>query len=204
MENKKYKVNTIIRRFVLQNSGRWTNYGNALSGDERKLLEYARLKGYVVCGNDAVRGGKLGEHFKVVKYFTTNSLLKKQKAEEKELARKLESCLKCDRVNRFATISDIGCIVVDDVKYSNFYGDGENIVEVCECDFDDFKKAEIITRRQIFNQKQPISIVKFDALKSIKVSNFDCDDSFGSTIIDNVCGFCIWERKMKVFVAKSK
>lgn len=202
MENKKYRVNTIIRRFVLQNSGRWTNYGNALSGDERKLLEYARLKGYVVCGNDAVRGGKLGEHFKVVKYFTTNSLLKKQKAEEKEQARKLESCLKSERLNRFTTISNIGCIVVDDVKYSNFDGVGENIVDVCSCDFEEFKKSEIITRRQIFNIKEFISVIKFDSLKSIKVSHFDCDDSLGSTTIDNVCGFCIWKRKMKVFVQK--
>ncbi len=170
--------------------------------ENKKYRVNARLKGYVVCGNDAARGGKLSEHFKVVKYFTTNSLLKKQKAEEKELARKLESCLKSDRVNRFTTISDIGCIVVDDVKYSNFDGVGENIVDVCSCDFEEFKKSEIITRRQIFNIKEFISVIKFDSLKSIKVSHFDCDDSLGSTTIDNVCGFCIWKRKMKVFVQK--
>ena len=68
--------------------------------------------------------------------------------------------------------------------------------------FKEFKTSEILTRRQIYNPKFPITIVKFDAPKTIEVSRYDCDESLGSERIDNACGFVIWSRKVKVFIAK--
>ena len=109
--------------------------------------------------------------------------------------------MKSTVVKIFTTISDVGSIKIDGVCYSNFYGDGENTIEIDECDFNEFKTSEILTRRQIYNPKFPITIVKFDNPKAIEVSLSDCDESFGVERIDNACGFVIWSRKAKVFVS---
>ena len=69
-------------------------------------------------------------------------------------------------------------------------------------DFDAFKKADKITRRQVYNVKEPITVVKFDVPKIVNVSLSDVDDSAGVKAIGNVCGFAIWSRMLKIFVAK--
>lgn len=81
MENKKYKTETKIYKFKLGGSGRWTNYQRAIVGEELALLNFAQSLGYVVSGNDAPHGRKSGDYFKVVKYFTTNSMEKKTREE---------------------------------------------------------------------------------------------------------------------------
>ena len=199
-ENKKYKTNDKIYIYKIGGSGRWTNYQQALSDDEQDLLTFAQSQKYVVRANDAPRGGKHGEHFLVKKYFTTNSMAKKRthqiNARNKELAEVLPS----EKVKSFETISDIGSIKIDGVCYSNFDGDGWNRIEVCKCDENAFKTSKYLTRREIYNAKQPITIVKFDYPKLINISKCDCDDSMGVVSIDNALGFVIWERKAKIFV----
>lgn len=203
MKDKYYKWDK-IRLFEMGNK----KYNKLVSDANLEVLQFAQSRGYVQRLNDAKRGGKLGEYFLVKRYFDFERMKKSMFADrdrrERALKRALKSVLPADKIDSFGIISDIGSIVVDGVKYSNFYGDGFNTVEVCECDFDAFKKAEIITRRQIYNKVEPITIVKFDALQSIKVQLVDCDETEGFKVVDNVCGFAIWERKMKVFVAKSK
>lgn len=203
MENKKYKTGTKIYKFKLGGSGRWTNYYSAIVEDELALLNFAQSLGYVVSGNDAPRGGKTGDYFKVVKYFTTNSMEKKRAEYIKNRRAALESVLESVRVNVFSTISDIGSFKIDGVCYSNFYGDGRNIVEVCACDAAEFAKREIVSRRQVFNKNEPFSLVKFDAPETVKVAVSDVDNSFGVREVKNALGFCIWCAKLKIFVKRA-
>ena len=203
MENKKYTKETKIYKFKLGGSGRWTNYQRALSDDELDLLKFAQMKGYVVSGNDAPRGGKSGDFFKVVKYFTTNSMSKKRAEFVKAREAELNSVLESEKFDEFSTISDIGSFKIDGVCYSNFYGDGENRCEVCRCDEEGFKTAEMLTRRQVYNKKEPLTIVKFDAPKTISVAISDGDDSFGARKVENALGFCIWCAKLKIFVKRA-
>lgn len=183
-------------------SGRWTKYVDALKEEEKELLQYALRLKYVELVNDAPRGGKHGEHFLVKKYFTTASILKKLETEAKAIQKQLAKIPPMTRVNSFSTISDIGSFKIDGVCYSNFWGDGCNRVEVVSVDPKQFADAEIITRRQIYNKLEPLTIVKYDTPKSIQVSECDCNDSFGSTKVENVLGFAIWSSKLKIFVAK--
>lgn len=103
-------------------------------------------------------------------------------------------------VDLFETSSDIGSFKIDGQLYSNFYGDGANRAEICACNFADFKKAKLLTRRQVFNRAEPITIVKYESPRRIEVSLDDCDNSAGVKVIDNVCGFVIWACKIKIFV----
>lgn len=191
-----------IRRYKAAGRGSWSCYKETLSSKDMDFLRYAATKRYVTFGNDAPRGGKLGEYIEVVKDFTRSELEEKMALEIKARDKALSKVLKSTVVKIFTTISDVGSIKIDGTCYSNFDGDGENTAEICECDFNEFRVSEILTRRQIYNPESPITIVKFDAPKTIEVSRYDCDDSFGSERIDNACGFVIWAQKVKVFVAK--
>ncbi len=184
-----------------------------LTPEQKKLFKYALRRGYLVEKNDAVRNGKSGLHYEVLHYFDDARLREKMYAEERRAQRDAKlraealkkACaevLPADYIDYFETISDIGSFKIDGNIYSNFYGDTDNSVEVCAVDFAAFKAAEIITRRQVYNAQEPITIVKFDAPKTINVSLSDVDESAGAKTIDNVCGFAIWSRKLKIFVAK--
>lgn len=184
-----------------------------LTPEQKKLFKYALRRGYLVEKNDAPRNGKVGLHYEVLRYFDDERLATAMYADLRRAerdARRRQAALKkacaevlpSDYVDYFETTSDIGSFKIDGNIYSNFYGDTDNSVEVCAVDFDAFKKAEKITRRQVYNAKEPITIVKFDAPKTINVSLSDVDDSAGAKTIDNVCGFAIWSRKLKIFVAK--
>ena len=203
MENKKYTKETKIYKFKLGGSGRWTNYQRAIVGEELTLLNFAQSLGYVVSGNDAPHGRKSGDYFKVVKYFTTNSMEKKHAKSVAERRALLDAGLKSEKVDVFSTISDIRSFKIDGVCYSNFCDNGRNRVDVCACDADEFVKCEIVSRRQIFNKNDPFSLVKFDAPKTISVSISDADDSFGVRKVENALGFCIWCAKLKIFVGRA-
>lgn len=202
MKKEIYIKGEKIRRYKAAGNGSWSCYKETLSLKDMDFFRYAATKRFVVFGNDAPRGGKLGEYIEVVKDFTRTELQEKMFLEIKARDEDLSKVLKSTVIKTFATSSDVGSIKIDGMSYSNFYGDGENTVEVCECDFNEFKAAETLTRRQVFTPKSPITIVKFDAPKTIEVSLDDCDESFGSERIDNACGFVIWSRKAKVFVSK--
>lgn len=184
-----------------------------LTPEQKNLFKYALRRGFLVERNDAVRNGKSGLHYEVLHYFDDARLREKMYAEERraqrdakrraeDLKKACAEVLPADYVDYFETISDIGSFKIDGNIYSNFYGDTDNSVEVCAVDFAAFKAAKIITRRQVYNAQEPITIVKFDAPKTINVSLSDVDESAGAKTIDNVCGFAIWSRKLKIFVAK--
>lgn len=202
MENKKYTKGTKIRKFKLSGSGRWTNYSSALDEIEIELLKFAAMCGYVTSGNDAPHGGKYGDYYLILKYFTTNSMSKRLKSYISKRDSALKKVLNSTKVRSFITVSDIGCFKIDGALYSNFYGDGTNQVDVCECDEREFQSSELLSRRQVYNSKDPISIVKYDTPRTVKVSTCDCDDSWAVESIDNVLGFCIWQCKLKIFIKK--
>lgn len=202
MKKEIYIKGEKIRRYKAADRGSWSCYKETLSLKDMDFFRYAATKRYVTFGNDAPRGGKLGEYIEVVKDFKRSELQEKMFLEIKARDEALSKVLKSTVVKTFTTISGIGSIKIDGACYSNFDGAGENTVEVCECDFNEFQFAEILTRRQIFSPKFPITIVKFETPKAIEVSLNDCDESFGVERIDNACGFIIWSRKAKVFVAK--
>lgn len=203
MENKRYTKGTVIRKFRQGGSGRWTNYQVALSDEELNLLNYALGCGYATLKNDAPRGGKWGVHYLIDKYFTTKSLTRKMLAEKKAIDELCSKVVEVKRLRTFGTISDIGSFNVNGVCYSNFWGDGDNIVEVCECNPKEFYAAELLTRRQVFQPQEPITIVKFDNPQTLKIANVDCNLAAGEEIVENALGFVIWSRKMKVFVKKA-
>lgn len=202
-ENKKYTKNTKIYIYATTGSGRWSSYKDLLKPAEIGLLNYACRKGYAVKSNSAPRGGKWGEHYLILKYFTTNSLTRKAAAEKKAFDAELAKVLKSEKIYDFRTISDIGKIVINNTEYSNFWGDGYNTVEVCEVDADAFKTAEYISRRQVYNAGERITIVKFDAPETLVVEESDCRN-MGVFVVANSVGFCVWERKAKIFVEKTK
>ena len=197
---EKYIKGEKIRLYKLNGGGKWSSYDNAIEGEELNMLEYAVGKGFVVFGNDAPRGGKHGKYVEVLRDFTVAELEAIRAAELKARDEALAKVLKADYIEAFTTISDIGSIKIDGVCYSNFYGDGDNIIEVFKSGFEAFKNAEVLTRRQIFNSKEPITIVKFDEPKTIEVAISDVDAKLGVRKIENACGFCIWERKARIFV----
>lgn len=198
----KYIKGQKIYKNKLAGSGKYSTYRPAISSSEKTLLDYAVHHSLVISGNDAVRGGKLGDYYLILKDFDGEVIDQKRKEEIKEKVRIDAAILPTVWSGEFQTISDIGCIVIDGVEYSNFYGDGDNNVDIYKCDFEEFKKAELITRRQVYNPNDPITIVKFDAPKTISVKICDANDKFGAREIENACGFVIWERKLKIFVAK--
>ena len=204
MENKKYTKGTKIREYKRVSSGHWSNYTEALTDTEKRLMWYAVGNKYAVYRNDAPRGGKWGNHFEILKYFTTNSLTKKMVAERVALDKTLSTIPRAELIESFEIISGIGSIKIDGIYYTNFYGNGTNCAEVCAVDFDAFKVADKITRRQVYNVKEPLTIVKFEEPKTINVSLSDVDASAGVKTIDNVCGFAIWARKIKIFTPKQK
>ena len=184
-------------------------YTDALPKYLQRILTQALWHNLVEIENDSPRGGRLGEFYKVKKFFSVKTLerlekkanieLKKKEKRQKELLNRL--CPSVE-VARFFTVSDIGSFKINNEIYSNFWGDGENTVQVCKVEnFDDFKKAEIITKRQVFNPNDKIFIKKFDELQVLSVAGSDCSDRFEAKTVENVCGFAIWERKLKIFVA---
>lgn len=183
-------------------------YVDALPKYLERILCRASWFGLVKVGNDAKRGGKLGEFYKVEKFFSLKTLerLEKKQATERKKKEKMQTQLlktlyPSDEVARFFTVSDIGGFKINNKIYSNFYGDGENVVQVCKVEnFEAFKKADIITKRQIFNPDNKILIEKFDELKTLEIAGSDCSDIFKAKTIENACGFAIWERKLKIFV----
>ena len=199
MKNE-YKINDIIRLYKLNGRGKWTTYKSALSEDELNLLKYAASKRYAEFGNDAPRGGKMGAFIKILRTFTSAELAQMRAEEVRARDEALSKVLKSEQIDTFTTISDVGSIKIDGVSYSNFYGDGENTVDICKCDLSEFRNADMLTRRQYYNPNEPITIVKYTNPKSIEISISDVDASYGARKIDNVCGFAIWARKMKVFV----
>ena len=205
-----FKKGDIIRIFKSSGSGRWTRHSSAVKPDELELLNFAEKKGLALSGNDAPRGGKLGAHFKILKDFSSGELARAlaeeraaraaaEAAKAAEIRAKLKLVLKSEPVESFATISDVGSFFIDGQKYDNFYGDGENVVEVCKCCFESFKTAELITKRQVFAASAPLTIVKFERPKDLAVSLSDCGEG-GVKTIKNACGFAIWERKLKIFI----
>lgn len=200
MENKKYKKGDDIRLYKKASAGRWTTYTDALDKEERSLLAAAAAKGLVLRCNDSPRGGKWGEHYKVLKYFTANSLGKKLAAEKKAIDKEIAKIPRTECVRSFTATSKMGSIKIDGVYYAIFRFDCEAAVEVCKIDTDAFRDAKLITRRQVFNKRAPLTIVKFDTPKPIEIALCDCDDSFGSEKIANAIGFCIWAHKAKIFV----
>lgn len=197
---EKYIKGEKIRLYKLNGGGKWSSYDNAIDGEELNMLEYAVGKGFVVFGNDAPRGGKHGKYVEILRDFTVSELEAIRAAELKARDELFAKVVKAEYLESFTTISDIGSIKIDGANYTNFYGDGDNLVEIYKCDFEAFKSAEILTRRQIFKAKEPITIVKFDAPKKIEVALSDVDAKLGVRKIENACGFCIWERKARIFV----
>lgn len=198
----KYTKGQKIYKFKLAGSGQYSSYKVAIKEPLYTTLKYALHIGLLKPENDASRGVKLGDYFHVVKDFNTEFVELKRK-EAKAAKDEIESAVLPNSISDiFTTMSDNGFFVIDGVKYSNFYGNGENRVEVCKCDFEEFKKAEFITRRQVYNSNEPITIIKFDAPKTISVKICDVDDEFGSEEVENACGFAIWSQKLKIFVAK--
>lgn len=201
----KYTKDQKIRIYKTRGKGKWTSYTEALDYHEKKLLIYAVKIGYALYANDAPRQGKHGEHFLITKDTSSEELESKRAEAISEHKRKLEQVLPSQTIEQLCTISDIGSFKINGKLYSNFYGDGMNSVEVCTCKFDEFLSSTYITKRQVYNPKEPITIVKYDKPQTISVSGYDVDtDDYADNVIENVCGFAIWERKLKVFVAKNK
>ena len=204
-----FKKGDIIRLFKSSGSGRWTRYSAAVKPDILEVLKFAGKKGLALAENDAPRGGKLGAHFKILKDFSADALVRElaedraaraaaEEAKAAEIRKALKHVLNSELVESFVTISDVGSFLIAGQKYNNFYGDGENAVEVCKCNFEDFKKSELITKRQVFAAREPLTVVKFEEPKDMTVSLQDCGEG-GVKLIKNACGFAIWERKLKIF-----
>lgn len=201
--NKKYAKGEKIYKFRATGSGRWTKYVSAIPADEMRLLEFAQFYGFAQSGNDAPRGGKLGEHVEIIKPFDVEEMKKMKEESEAETRRILDLVLKSETVANFVTLSDEGSFKIDGVLYSNYWGDGTNRAEVCEVDEREFREAKYLTRRQIYAPNEKITIVKFAKPKKIRVAFSDCgpESDVNDRIIDRVLGFVIWERKLKIFVA---
>lgn len=202
MENKKYYANTRIHTTKRIHTGKWTNYTDALPLEERVVLNAACRYKLAKRGNDAPRGGKQGNFIEILKFFTTNSILKRMEIEKEEEMKKISKVIVAEKIDSFEIISDFGSIIIDGVAYSNFLGKGATCADVFKCNFEEFKNAELITRRQVYNPNDPITIIKFDAPKAISVKISDIDDEFGTREIENACGFVIWAKKLKIFVAE--
>ncbi len=198
----KYTKGQKIYKYRLSSSGQCATYKGAIQEPLKSTLEYACALGYVQNSNDVSRVSRLGECYIVIKNFDSK-VLEKRRKEEKKIKEDIDASVLPNKVIEFFTAkSNNGKFVIDGVEYSNFYGNGENRVEVCKCDFDEFKDAKMLTRRQAYSPNEPITIVKFDEPKTIEVKLCDSDDNFGIRQIENACGFCIWERKLKIFVTK--
>ena len=201
-EIKKYYKYDKIRKFAVIGSGRNTVYKDAIDADTNAVLKFACTKGYLRSANDAPRGGKHGEHYEVLKYFALDSMRNKMQAERRRLEAALNKVVESQRLFGFTTVSDIGSFKIDGEIYSNYCGDGTNNAEVCAVDAEEFANAEFVSRRQVYNPKAPFTLVKFKNPKQINVAYSDCAEESSVVKVDNVLGFAIWERKLKIFTKK--
>lgn len=200
----KYTKGQKIYKYRIAGSGERVVYKGAINHSLYPTIKYALHLGFLKSENDAPRGGKLGDYFLVVKDFDTE-IVELKRRHEKEAKDELNASVLPNRITDvFTIVSDNGKFVIDGVEYLNFFGNGESRAEICECDFTEFQNVKFLTRRQVFQPNDPITIVKFDAPKTIEVKLCDCDDKLGSRKIENACGFCIWERKLKIFVDKKR
>lgn len=147
MNHKKYTKAEKIYLYRVEGRGRWTRYKDRLTLEETQLLNNACAHGYAKRANSAPRGGKHGEHYEILKSFTADTLRRKAAQAAKAFEAKLAQVLPSEKIDWFSTISDRGQIVINGKGYPNFYGDGENAVEVCAVDAEAFRAAEYITRR---------------------------------------------------------
>ncbi len=198
----KYTKGQKIYKFKLAGSGKYSTCRPAISSSEKTLLDYAVHYSLAKKEKDMVRGEKLGDCYLILNDFDGDVVYKKYKGEIQEKAKIDTALLSTFWIDAFSTISENGNIVIDGVKYSNLYGKGKNCVDVLKCNFEEFKNAELLTRRQVYNPNDPITIIKFDAPKAISVKISDIDDEFGTREIENACGFVIWAKKLKIFVAE--
>lgn len=182
-----------------------------LSESQKALFSFAKKKGYLVERNDAPRNAKVGLYYEVLKYFDEDRLEASMNAERRRHVREMnalnkarknasEEVLKSNIVELFSTISDVGKIIVNDTEYSNFYGKGTNTVEICTVDGGEFKQAKYLTRRQIFNPEESITIEKFASPRTLEVKLSDVDVRYGSKEVKSALGFVIWSRKMKIYI----
>ena len=202
MNNKLYVKGDKIR--ITHAAGRFgkSYYADALSAEEHSLLCYASVKGFASLENDAPRGGKLGFYFDIKKDFSSDEISKMKAADKELLQRKLGRVLKSTSVDYYQTSSDVGAFIINGLTYSNFYGDGVNKVDVCECDKAEFYKSEMLTRRQVFATSEPLTIVKFNSPEKMEIQRSDVEASGEKIVINNALGFCIWSQTLKVFVEK--
>ena len=170
-----------------------------------KVLKYAQKCGFTQLLNDSPNRDDLGYFFLVKRFFEFKRMKSSMYADISRKSRhlkKIKSLLKREKLYEFFTSSHIGYFVVNNKQYSNFHGVGDNSILVFKCDFNEFKNTQIITPRQIYNTNKPITILKFDELKTIQIALSDEADCTDFKIIKNVCGFCIWKRSMLVFVTE--
>ncbi len=191
-----------IRKYKASELGKWTSYSSAIDGDLLDVLKYAEYKSFIRSGNDAPRRGRMGDFFEILKPFSLDEMRAMRDAEVAEKENILSKLLPAETVSNFETVSDVGSFRIGGELVPNFSVNGSNRVEVCKCDSEAFAKADIITRRQIYNTNSPLRIVKFGAPVSLVVHYSDADDSLGSITIDSALGYAVWSRHLKVFVKK--
>ena len=175
-----------------------------ISDNQKKLFSYAAKMGFLTIKNDAPRNAKIGLYYEVLRFFDEDRLREKMFAQRRRDAKKDSPApvVSSTVVERFLVQSLTGGIKIDGTMYSNFSEDETITSEICEVDFGEFQRAEKITRRQVFNPNEPLTIVKFPEPREIEVALSDVDASFGVKKIARVCGFAVWAHKLKIFVAK--
>lgn len=193
-----FEAGAVVRLYKKSGSGKWTQYKRTISDDTAALLIDGERRGFVASGNDAARGGRLGCYYKILKSFTAADLEKLRQDEQKELKKQLAEVLPSQTLRDFHTVSDKGAFKIDKKLYKNFYGDGLNRVKIKLVNFEAFKRARLVSRRQVFRPGEPFFMRKFRAPRDIKLFNYDCGRVFVHIV--SACGFCIWERSLTVFV----
>lgn len=197
--------NTIInagddfRRYTASGSGKWTSYRERVVP---QLWADAVKLGWAVARNDAPRGGKLGEHYLAKRRFSALAVKRELNRRARRLARDLAAVCPNTELRREQTVSDIGSFVIDGRAYSNYYGDGLNQVRVCEVDAAQFRTDRFVSRREVYDLSAQFYDVRFDEPRTVRVAKYDCEPDGDSYVFDNVVGFAIWSRVLKIFVAK--
>ncbi len=170
------------------------------------FVKFARKLGYI----NKVKKSNASEYdFEILKYFDSERLLSKMYAKQRRASKEikkqkerlketLSNLLKVDTRETLKIMLVDDFLAIGSEVYDTFSKNRSIEVDILSCDLKEFYQATYLTRREIFNPKKPLTIVKYKIPKTITLSSID----IGERVIEGVLGFCIWSGKIKIFIKK--
>ena len=168
-----------------------------ISDSDLALLKLAARHGYARFGNDAPRGGRVGDYYEILRTFTPCDIDLAVHARAKEKMKRDWALPEIAPDETHTTYSDIGSFIVNGEAIGNFKGDGENSVEIYNVSPVAWACAREICKEQIAGEQ--CFVRKFEKPQELQIAKYDCEPNGAMITIAGAVGFAVSVGKIKVF-----